>query len=540
MPPFVRWLAFVAAALAVAVRAAADDPALEAGKRIYASGQLPSGQPLTARVQGDTAATGMQLVCAGCHGRSGLGAGEGQVFTPAITGNVLYKPVEIRRAQLYGIRTLRPAYTDATLARAIRAGIDAAGRPLDPMMPRYALDDGDMQALIAYLKSLSTEPSPGVSDTDIHFATIVTDGVDPRRRKAVLDVLHAFVDDKNAQTRHETSRAARGPFHMARHNQAYRRWDLHVWDLSGAPDTWTAQIEALYARQPVFAVIGGVGDGSWRPIHDFCARRRVPCLLPNTALPVVAASDTQADYYSLYFSKGLTLEAQIVARHLRDAEAPVIQVYRPDEGGMTAASALRQALAPGYPLRDKPLATGERVTAASLRALARANPGARFVLWLDARDMPALEGMADEADHVAHIYLSAALVGQRPPSVPPALRDKVYLVDFFDAPMDAARRLHAVRRWLRTKRIEAADEHLQANTLFALTLVAQALKHVGTNFQRDYFLERVEHIFDSMVTPAAYPKLALGPNQRFAAKGAYLVRLRGSGDAPDRGVWIVP
>jgi mono/diheme cytochrome c family protein len=535
-----RLLAFAAAILAVAPGAAAGETALELGKRIYLSGQLPSGQSLTARVQNDTAVAGAQLVCAGCHGRSGLGAGEGQVFTPAITGNTLYQPVEIRRPQLYDTRTLRPAYDDATLARAIRTGIDAAGRPLGAMMPRYALDDADVQALIAYLKSLSAEASPGVGDTDIHFATIVAGSVEPRRRKAMLDVLHAFVDDKNAQTRHETSRAERGPFHMARHNQAYRRWNLHVWELSGAPDTWPTQIEALYARRPVFAVIGGVGDGSWQPIHAFCARRQVPCLLPNTALPVVAASDPQADYYSLYFSKGLTLEAQIVARHLRDAAAPVMQVYRRDHRGETAASALRRALPADHPPRDRPLATGETITAAFWRALARENPGAHWVLWLDAGDLPALDTLAGAAHDAARIYLSATLSGQRLPSVAPALSAQVYVIDLFDAPEDAARRLRVVRQWLRTKRIDAADERLQANTLFALTLVAQALKHVGSNFQRDYFLERVEHIFDSMVTPAAYPKLTLGPNQRFAAKGAYVVPLAPGRAGARDAEWIVP
>ena len=88
---------------------------------------------------------------------------------PPITGQFLFHPRPRRRP-------FRPArhperaddhapYTAATLARAIRDGIDVDGKPLSVLMPRYALDDAEMAALIGYLKAAHQTHVPGVSDT---------------------------------------------------------------------------------------------------------------------------------------------------------------------------------------------------------------------------------------------------------------------------------------------------------------------------------------------------------------------------------------
>lgn len=526
----------IAAGCVMATRAHGGEPnAL--GERLYRQGILASGEPVRARLIGDVPAQGAQLVCAGCHGRSGLGSGEGRIFMPPVTGTILYRPREIRRKQLYDARTLRPAYTDATLARAIRDGVDPAGRPLDPMMPRYALSDADLASLIAYLKTLSSAPSPGVTESHIRFATVIAGEVAGRARKSVLDVLEAFVESKNADTRRETTLARRSPFHKAAHYEAYRKWALDVWELEGPPDAWPAQLEAHYAREPVFAVIGGVGAGSWAPVHAFCERNEVPCLLPNTDLPVLA----ERDFYTLYFTRGMALEAEVLARHLDDRRpaAPIVQVYRAEPRGAAAAGALRSALASrgARALRDEVIEPGEPAGPALGRALANGT-GPALVLWLDDRDLPPLDRLAG----AERVYLSSTLAGGLPREIPRDLDGRVYAVHPYHLPEEAASRLRAMSSWLRGRRVAVGDERLQANTLFTANLVAQALKHVRSNFHRDYFVQRIEHIFDGMVTPAAYPKASLGPNQRYASKGAYVVRAvrNANGEVDAESEWVVP
>ena len=76
-------------------------------------------------------------------------------------------------------------------------------------MPRYDLTDAQLDSLLFYLKTLQSNPSPGVTTREIHFATVVSGSVDSGSRDAFLDVLNAFFEQKNRETRHESDRAAR-------------------------------------------------------------------------------------------------------------------------------------------------------------------------------------------------------------------------------------------------------------------------------------------------------------------------------------------
>ena len=91
---------------------------------------------------------------------------------------------------------------------------------------------------------------------------------------------------------------------------AFRRASLSIWELKGAPETWRAQLEAYYTREPVFVVLGGMSNQSWEPIHTFCEEQRIPCLFPVTDFPVV----TDTGWYTYYFSKGYAQEGEAVSR----------------------------------------------------------------------------------------------------------------------------------------------------------------------------------------------------------------------------------
>lgn len=53
--------------------------------------------------------------------------------------------------------TTTPAWTDADIARAIRDGVEPDGQHLKAPMPRWAMSDADISAVIAYLKELSKQ-----------------------------------------------------------------------------------------------------------------------------------------------------------------------------------------------------------------------------------------------------------------------------------------------------------------------------------------------------------------------------------------------
>ncbi|HEX9861386.1 MAG TPA: amino acid ABC transporter substrate-binding protein, partial [Nitrospirota bacterium] len=300
-----------------------DAGLLRMGERMYIEGILPSGEPMLAVVKGDIEVEGTAFTCASCHLRSGLGAVEGGVITPPTNGKTLFQPLKAyyKYVEVKSAPPRRPAYTDETLAELLRAGVDPAGNVLGDVMPRYLLDDRDMAVLIRYLKSLSSELSPGATDESIRLGTVISEDVSPEFRDAMLAHIEKFVNDKNKQ-------AGISPYRMqARRQSSYLTLSLGKWILKGPPETWRAQLEEYNRNEPVFALAGGITTGEWKPVHDFCEENHIPCLFPITDFPVVS----ETGWYTLYQSKGYYQEGESAARFLNGADealkgGPVVQV----------------------------------------------------------------------------------------------------------------------------------------------------------------------------------------------------------------------
>ena len=509
-------------------------------------GILPSGETMTGIVQGDIVLTGEQVICGRCHRRSGLGSTEGQEVVPAVTGDILYQPLRLPTSKPPLAPELRPAYTDASLKRAIRDGISADGTTFSPLMPRYPLSDEQLDLLSAYLKSLTTAPHPGVDDRDIHFATIVSDTIDGATREAFLNVLEAYFKQKNVETRNESQRAAHAPWHKAWLFEPYRKWVLHLWELEGPPESWPEQLRLRYQEQPVFAVISGLATGSWRPMHDFCKANKVPCLFPNTDLPVV----NEADFYSVYFTRGMALEADTVVQHLADdglISAPVVQIYAAGDARARAAAAR---------LRDQVDRRGGRVTdfmfsgASALthdfwQEVMNEAAGGVAVLWLGSGDLVDFWAQLASTDGGGpqRIYLSTTLFGTEPQPIPPESRKQVYLVHTYELPSRLPRLLARSSGWLRSQRIRSPDaQQIQANTFFGLKMLGKGLQQMRGFFNRDYLLERIEHMTENASYRSVFPGVSLAPGQRFVSRGAYIAQFQpdGAGDLVAVTDWLVP
>ena len=140
------------------------------GQQVYREGRLSNGEPVKAVVLGDVPVAGTQFTCLDCYRRSGWGSSEGTTPVLPTSAGALYSP----RVRIY---RERPAYTDETLEKVIRSGLNPVGNPLDLAMPWYDLPDQEMAGLIAYLKTLSKETSPGLTSEVIHLATVVGEAV---------------------------------------------------------------------------------------------------------------------------------------------------------------------------------------------------------------------------------------------------------------------------------------------------------------------------------------------------------------------------
>jgi hypothetical protein len=518
---------------------AAGAEQLHAAERLYRQGVLPSGEPLVAEREGAKPMQGQAAACVNCHLRSGLGTLEGRILIPPITAKYLFRPVSDSAPTMgqpppNARGPMRSRYTAATLARAIREGIDPDGRRFDYLMPRYALDDASMSATIDYLRQFGRGPVPGVGGDTLDFATIITPDADPTARQGMLDVLEHCFGANDAPV------AGLAPLQRAGMRiPTGHSWHLHVWQLTGPADSWEQQLRQRFAAEPVFAVISGLGREDWAPVHRFCQEHSVPCLLPNVDLPVVA----EDDFYPVYFSKGVLLEAQIFRNRLQpqaqSAARRVIQVFRSDDIGSAGAAALQQAsTTSSLQWREHPLQPNAPASEL-VRALNDAEPGDAIVLWLRPQDLKELPEVPPPG---AAVFISGLMANLEQAPLPPGWRGAARMSYPLELPGLRALGMGFAQGWFGYYRIPVVAERVQTDTYLACEILAEAAGHMVNNWVPDRLVELVEIELGHRLVNGYYPRLGLAPGQRFASKGGYLARYEDAGGTRlvADGDWIVP
>ena len=526
------------------------------GERMYRDGILPSGKVMDAFIREDVEVDSSAFSCSSCHLRAGLGSFEGGVVTPPTTGKKLYKPY--RRPPSLGdipdqagryiyAKTVmeRPAYTRESLAFAMRFGIDPAGQVFNDVMPRYPLSDSDMFILIRYLEALSSEPSPGASSREFRFATIITDDVSQEDRQALLRPLQFFIAKKNQQLEMYNDFLKFGYYPTIDMKYAFRNASLDVWELKGPPETWKNQLAAYYSKKPVFAVLGGISNGDWQPIHDFCEAERLPCLFPITDFPVVS----ETGWYTYYFNKGYAQEGEAVARYLNrmetiSNETPILQIVQDSPVGRALTAGFQR----GWNELERPAVTTLTLTASQLldqaelgKLLTKHKPSV-LLLWADAALLPNLPSLIAQLPPQGMVFVSSGYLGKKTATIPETARNRVYItypyrltpyVGVKDGGFDAKVPILTTYKDFGDRKI----------TSRSITMLTQAILR-GLNLLYDD-LHR-DHLFDVMsmqmdLTVRDYERFSFGPGQRYASKGCYIIQL-GPGDEPallPRSEWVM-
>lgn len=518
----------------VALLAGAALGAPREGREIYLDGVLPDGKALVATRARLPALQGPDAACVRCHRRSGLGAAEGGYSMPPITPPFLGAPREESRVSdgadvAPGYHVGRAAFDVESLARAIREGVLPGGGQLNELMPRYALDDAAMAALLAHLATLG-QRAPGIDAGGVDLATILTPDADPAARAAMLEVLEHYAASPDPPF--GAPRRMQHPNRNVGYRAGGRAWRLHVWTLEGPESTWRAQLTRYLAEQPVFAVLAGLLGRSDEAIHRFCEESALPCLLPDVDLPTVR----EGDFYGVYFSRGVALEADLAARWLarEGGSRLLVQVYRKGDAGEVAAARLRAAV-PGASASDRVLPANAS-SADWLAAVEGVPASATLVLWAREVELAALASAQVEARRV---LVSGRMGGMAPPPFAPALLERVRMLYSADLPAARAEREAVARAWFRHHGVQPGDERVQLDTWVACTATAAALGTLYEAPTRELLLERFEDLLATGVNPGRYRALGLGPGQRVAAKGGYVVRFSG-GEILADGDWIVP
>ncbi|MEI8029039.1 MAG: c-type cytochrome [Comamonadaceae bacterium] len=587
----------IALSFAQSVFAADEAAALDAGRRLFDDGVLPNGAQLIGKRTDGTVVSGATAACATCHRPSGMGSVESDIQVPPITGRFLFpddgeKPLATMDPRIGKRMNLkRFAHTDASLVLAMREGVGSNGHDLSVLMPRYEISDADMSFLTAYLRQLSVQPSPGVEDRTIRFATVIAPGVDAGRKKIMLDMLRIAVNQKNGST--VVGNASRR--HMVTAAELVlgteNKWVLDVWELKGAPQTWGEQLRGYNRLAPPFALLSGLSDSTWAPVEEFCESEHVPCWFPSVA---ATPQHVVQPKYAFYFSRGLLLEADVLAQHLTTEKVSgrLIQILRGNDAGKDAAEALNRHLSPAIEgNRIKPESIDlnqwsvEEMPAMLEQRLKNLSAKDTVVMWLRPVDLKVLEPVL--AQLRTQRFASGTLLSGNPLFMPEGMRKGLNLVYPYELPQVRQANLGYMYVWLKMRRIPLVDEPMQSEVYFAINFLTDTMSELLDNLFRDYLVERAESMIGQrenrkaeaevrdqmLVRPRVrtipmdasiprptfapghaehtaglregttiYPRLSLGAGQRYASKGAYIVHY--AGDASDQIVaqssWIVP
>lgn len=524
------------------------EEALRLGEKMYRDGVLPSGEPTQAFVSGDVPVAGTAFSCMSCHLRSGLGSIEGRVATPPTNGKRLFQPFKLTLYKDFYRKdtetiSSRPAYTDETLAEAIRAGVDPAGRVLDDIMPRYLLEDKDMAILIYYLKSLSSQPSPGVSSTTLRFATVVSEDVSPETRDQMLVPLLNYIAiwNKSAGAKKTqesmdrlTIESAVAPMRFAGAELAYRNLSLSLWVLRGTPETWRSQLEEYYSKEPVFALLGGITNGEWKPIHDFCEANYIPNLFPITDFPVISEKNLQ----TIYLSKGYFQEGEGAARYLNSMGElsegkTIVQIVRDSREGRALSEGFQATwLEFGHKVpATVMLRTGETLSKDFLKQVTASERPASIVLWDGPEALPLLETLAAGKNRPEMVFVSSSYIGKSVWTLKEQVRGLTYITYPF--------RLHGKAKGGAQMMPQPTPPVIREKTSALTRVLSRALMDMRGNYYRDYFFDVIGMMEDQEVAP--YERLSFGQGQRYASKGCYIVQLI-KGPSPElikKSDWVI-
>lgn len=545
-----------AADIVPTVSALSQAEILRLGERMYRDGILPSGAPMPAFIRGDVEVDSSAFSCSSCHLRAGLGSVEGGVVTPPTTGKKLYQSyrrppslddIPDRAGRYIYAKTVteRPAYTRESLATALRFGTDPAGQVFNDVMPRYPLSDPDMSILISYLEALSSEFSPGASNTEFRFATIISDDVNQEDRQGLLMPLQNFIAQKNQQLKIYNDFIKFGYTPTEDMKYAFRKASLDIWELKGPPETWQSQLAAYYKKQPVFAVLGGISNSDWQPVHDFCESERIPCLFPITDFPVVSGTG----WYTYYFNKGYAQEGEAVAKYLNrqqdvTATSSILQIVQDSAVGRALESGFQAA----WKELERPAVTTVRLTVEQLREhnglinLLDKHKPSQMILWVDGELLPALPKLVAKLAAETPVFVSSGYLGRDTVKIDEKLRDRVFITYPYrltpyvgpkTGGFDARRPILATYRDFGDRRIASRT----TNALQQATLLG--LSQLQDNLYRDNLLDLMSMQMDLIVKD--YERLSFGPGQRYVSKGCYIIQLGAGAEPPllQRSDWVI-
>ena len=254
----------------------------------------------------------------------------------------------------------------------------------------------------------------------------------------------------------------------------------------------------------------------------------MPCLFPSTDLPYRSDSD----FYTLYFSAGLLLEAQLIAAHAVEQGAErLVQIYC-DEENLPAIDALADALSDSGVEVEAQLA--QCAGGAPRIDLGETHAGTSVVLWLTD------DQLSDAALPDVTTYLSSTLLVDPGGASIAAGSAPVLVSHPYRLPGKYDTAMRRFKVWAKVREIELTAPRQQAEAFYACLVLKDAVKHMGRFFIREYALDMLDHAEGLAAYMPYHARPSFGPGQRFINKGGFVVPYIDGGLATEEAIWITP
>jgi ABC-type branched-subunit amino acid transport system substrate-binding protein len=439
------------------------------GREIYRTGVSASTQRITAVLSGGNEVSAKVVPCAGCHGQDGRGRPESGVVPANITWEELTRPYEVATAT--GRR--RAAYDDASVVRAITLGLDASGNRLQAGMPHFAMSRADALDLVAYLRKISKDHDPGMSDVAVRIGVLLAAD---RTRTPIENALRAYFEDANG----------RGGVYN-------RRIELVFGDLP----TESGKVASTYAeflgREPVFALLNSFVAGEEAEVSKVLGQQKTPLIGAVSLLPL--ASDNPTVFF---LDSGLPGQVNALAEHALKKYGTLkpVAIASDDSLSQAGVTALRTKLESSR-WADLEVLTAPRDAAEAdklTRRLAAARVPASFLL-MRAEDLRTLIPSSQRTSWNPAFLIPGAL-GIPDTALLRSLAGSVALALPFSS---ADTSQDARTEWSRlasARQLLAQPTSAQSSALCSARILQEGLKRAGRDLSRERLVESLDGLYD--------------------------------------------
>lgn len=501
---FTAWL--VSYATASANRPAELTAQEKRGKQIYLKGEGGEGEITAMLGTSDLELPASSFSCSNCHGLRGEGTREGGLQPPAINWAALTAPAN---SPLSGRK--RPAYTEATLARAISEGIDPLGNRLHPGMPHYKMSASQMADLVAYLKKigLESDAETGVSDDKVKIgAALPVTGPLAELGQDIKAAMAAYFNEVNSQ------------------GGVYgRRVELVTEDSRGEAQGTEEAMRRLIESAGVFALVGSYEPKESRLANEFLRKSEVPLIGPVTLSPGTGSVPNPFIFYLLpsFNDQARSLVDFIGTEGMRPGQKParrIAVVYTGDSFDRDAIAGLKSqaALYSMTIVGEHAYTPGNLKAAVNAEEFNRTGPDVIFFFG-NADDFKTLAIEMDRAKVDAALVSSAVMTGRGAFSLPAQVAARTYLS--YPGSIPSKDDFSEFLSLMQKSGVALRNVAFQAAAFASAKVFVEALKSSGKQLSRPVLVKSLEQLQNYRT--GVMPPVTFGPNRRVGAAGSYIV-----------------